>query len=76
MNIAGRFQRVSKLGENPIVVGLIGKATPETLNEANIKHIKAWHGKPNANHYFIDDYPVKHNRSLYNAFMVIQEETE
>lgn len=72
MNIAGRFQRVSEIGANPVVVGLIGKATPDTINEKNIEHIKGFYGKSGAGHHFIEDYPVKINRSLYTGFMVIE----
>ena len=69
MNINGRFQKVST---NPVVVGLIGTATPKKLNAANIEYIKDFYNQRGKSHRFIDDFPVAVNRSIYNGFIVFE----
>ncbi len=70
MNIAGKFHKVS---ENPLVIGLIGNVKIEDLNEGNIDHIKAFYGVSRKPHHMTKNFKVKVNQSLYNGFMVIEE---
>jgi len=71
MDIAGKFTKVS---ENPLVIGFIGDVTADKLSQEQIEYIKAFYNASGWQHRMTKDFKTKINQSLYNDFMIIENE--
>ena len=66
--IAGRFRLVAKTDDH-VIVGLIGSARYEDLNDTQLRHIAHFYGMTPHPHEYLTSYPVERNESMYTGFI-------
>ena len=73
--IAGRFTLVAKSDEST-VVGLLGSARYEDLNDTQLQHIAHFYGMEPDPHEFLATYPVERNETMYTGFIRFNKKGE
>lgn len=73
--IAGRFTLVAKSDEST-VVGLLGSARYEDLNNTQLRHIAHFYGMTPDPHEFLATYPVERNETMYTGFIRFNKKGE